>query len=169
MESERTVTGAGGSNPPLSSNFSKGNVRHDFHPPAYVPSEIEHVAAYRLECLQYICWDSLLGINMARSGDWNSVFSDPKKHAEDRLAELLADLFTNDPAKKKLECWERLVDFDKFKAGMIEDLASEHCGDCTAVACACARCHAEDKYGLPNTVTWGKYEAGAIKAEQGNK
>ncbi len=138
-------------------------MNHVIHPPAYKPTELEHRAAYLKWCLQDIVWENLLFIDMCRRGMFDnhpSLKTDPKVLAEERLQELLGGLFPVED--KDGEPWERRFPFEKFKVAHEGYLAEAHCGDCVAVACACARCQTEDLYKVPFTATWDKYEGNAL-------
>jgi hypothetical protein len=41
----------------------------------------------------------------------------------------------------------------------LEELKSNHCGDCTCVACSCGKCHAEALLGINTTKGLGKHSA----------
>jgi hypothetical protein len=138
------------------------------HPPPYVPTEQEHKLAYMKWMLERIVWDELLGIDMLRGDLLKKTVKptvkqrlglDPQEW-EKRLQSLLDRLFR--PEKEHApdaDAWENLLRFEDFKAESTKDLAGYHCGDCVAVACACIRCHLEDLYEIPSTVTWnGKHE-----------
>lgn len=51
---------------------------------------------------------------------------------------------------------------DEKLAWCIEELASEHCGDCTCVPSSCLKCHAERLIGIDTTKGLGKHEASKI-------
>ncbi len=133
---------------------------HPIHPPGHMPTEVEHRAAYYLWVLKDIVYDSLLAIHMARTGQFGPVGSASKEgedaYAERRLQELLKSLFDSDKESKnpEWESWEHRWPYEKFKADWGSALVDSHCGDCTAVAAPCLRCHAEDLYGVPGTATW---------------
>lgn len=56
------------------------------------------------------------------------------------------------------DMWDCFIDADWFKMAYIDSLSEYHGGDCTAFAASCPRCHAENMFKIPNTVTWGKAE-----------
>lgn len=56
------------------------------------------------------------------------------------------------------DMWDCFVNEQWFKAAYIDGLNDYHGGDCTAFASSCPRCHAEDMFKIPCTVTWGKAE-----------
>ena len=65
----------------------------------------------------------------------------------------------SDEGNEDKEVWEAFMSYENFKETWGRKyLAEHHCGDCTAVACSCMRCHAEARY-KQDTVTWnGKSE-----------
>ena len=143
---------------------------HPIHPPAPTLTEAEHKAAYYKYLLGDIVHEHLLTISMCRDeerrpGPMADIFT--PKMAKDRLNELLDTLFTKKEGESpRAEFWERIKTFDEFKASSLADLADNHGGDCTAVPCGCIRCHAEDLYDLPSTVTWvGKHEGSRLYHE----
>lgn len=56
--------------------------------------------------------------------------------------------------------------FDEYVSAETNDYVKEltqvHCGDCTCVACSCAKCHAEDLVGVETRAGLGKHEAAFI-------
>ena len=131
-------------------------------PESYVPTDIEHKAAYRLWLLQRIVDDYLLGINMARKGHFGEGL-DPE-YAERELALLLSKLFDKEPSSDD-EFWETMHSFDEFKKNHIRYLSEAHMGDCVCLPCSCSRCHAEQLYAVPLTATWSKHEGSALYRE----
>lgn len=138
---------------------------HPIHPPAYKPTEEEHLSAFRLWCLEDIVQDTLLPYWMAIRGQLDFIKRTDGVDIRDRehkhLHDSLDDMFSN--TKRDGEFWDTrwhvehngLTGYEAFKSSMEEDLASHHVGDCTYVACGCARCHAESRYGIPGTARWG--------------
>ena len=143
---------------------------HPIHPPAPVLTEAEHKAAYYKWLLGEIVHEHLMTISMCREeekspGPLAHLFS--PEVAKQRLNKLLDTLFTQKEGEARdCEFWDRIKTFAEFKAGMLEELAGHHGGDCTAIACTCTRCWAEDLYDLPSTVTWdGKHEGHRLYSE----
>ena len=68
-----------------------------------------------------------------------------------------------DAALKALDL-TRLTDekLDQLLAEYVSELASEHCGDCTCVACSCSKCRAEELVGTNTTEGLGKHEGSYI-------
>lgn len=56
------------------------------------------------------------------------------------------------------DIWEAFLDKEWFNSTYIDSLSVMHEGDCTAIACSCMRCQAENVFNIPSTVTWGKSE-----------
>jgi hypothetical protein len=130
-------------------------------PPAYKPTEQEHMIAYQKHTLNYIFHDVLLGIHMCREGEW--LAHTDKKWREEKIEQRLAmldDIFKRWEDNGNKDIWEAEWDYEEFKKNWTEYLAEEHCGDCVQICCTCPRCSAEDLYGIPNTVTW-KHNDGA--------
>lgn len=151
---------------------------HPIHPPMHPVTEAEHKAAYYKWLLEDIVHDHLLTVSMCRDEErkptstyMTELFSPDK--GKKRLDELLDVLFTKKAGEdQNCEFWDRIKTFAEFKAGMEKDLADHHGGDCTAIACSCIRCWAEDLYDIPSTVTWnGKHEGSRLyhewKSQQG--
>ena len=139
---------------------------HPIQPPAFKPTEEQHRIAYLNRLLKDIVYEDLFFFQMAREPGYRKFMSehrpywakdDPnwsvEKEVEDRFNNLLDRLFKHDDTDD-LSAWERLIPYEDYKKSMEEDLASAHCGDCTAVAASCMRCHAEGHYGIPFTAVW---------------
>lgn len=56
------------------------------------------------------------------------------------------------------DMWDCFINEKWFKTVYIDGLNDYHGGDCTGFASSCPRCHAEDMFKIPSTVTWGKSE-----------
>jgi hypothetical protein len=125
-------------------------------PSVYTPTEQEHRVAYLNCVLETIVYDYLLSIQMIKDGKMKDDMREKdgiKSYSKYELDNLLKGLFEKWGDSEK-EAWENLVDYDKFKQSMIENLSDFHCGDCISAPMTCVRCHAEDSYGIKNTVTW---------------
>lgn len=133
---------------------------HPIHPPAYKATEQEHRIAWLKWCLDRLIWDRIYPVKLYRD---DGHFKNPEK-AEQELARVLALLFDHhegdtEDTEPYEKVWLPHSRFDQFKKNQEESLADFHAGDCTAIAAACSRCHAEQLYGVPSTVTWnGKSE-----------
>ena len=46
----------------------------------------------------------------------------------------------------------------------IEELAGQHCGDCTCIACSCSKCQAEDRLGIDTIKGLGKHPGHKISS-----
>lgn len=80
-------------------------------------------------------------------------------HAEMLDNELKYIAKKSDEWKGQMEFYESWYPFEDFMKVWAVELVEPHCGDCTAVASPCSRCHAEEFYSIPNTATWnGKNE-----------
>lgn len=100
-----------------------------------------------------------------------------KKKNDDKVkwAQSILDRFYDrlDTPDDEVDPWDAFAGhFDKYHK---EGLTSMHGGDCTAFACTCERCYAEDLFDVPSTATWGGKHAGhrlygayshAVEAEQ---
>lgn len=123
-------------------------MNHPIHPPTPILTEIQHIAAYRKYLLEEIVWNDLFVIYLARKDPqkWNSV------DAEKELSKLLKKLFNDNHQDV---CYDGIESFENFKKTWGTEYISEaHGGDCTGLAGACIRCHAEDWYDLSSTVSW---------------
>lgn len=131
-------------------------------PPAYVPNEIEILFRRYVYTFEESLWDSGMSafvffeISMKKRG---------VPGFEDTYAEIFGDEIGRESKNfkarlgmvgKKEEILNSFVPKDWFKKGYVEGLSDSHCGDCTAVACACMRCHSEDMFSVPETALWGK-------------
>jgi hypothetical protein len=63
----------------------------------------------------------------------------------------------------KHEDWDRIE--PKFREHILGSLSDMHGGDCTAVACSCMRCHAEETFKVPYTANWSKGEGYKMEQE----
>jgi len=89
------------------------------------------------------------------------------KHVKERTLEEAVD------AALKVLDLEYVTDekLDEWLADYVKDLAGEHSGDCTCVACSCSKCRAEDLVGVNTTKGLGKHPgshvSGAFKPKDG--
>ena len=67
------------------------------------------------------------------------------------------------------EMWECLVNMEWFNKVYVEPLSDMHSGDCTAFACTCSRCNAEQVFKIPHTANWSKNEGYKIYHQYINK
>jgi len=85
-----------------------------------------------------------------------------KKKGDEKVkwAQNILDRFYDrlDTPDDEVDPWDAFAGhFDKYHK---EGLTSMHGGDCTAFACTCERCYAEDLFDVPSTATWGGKHAG---------
>jgi len=85
-----------------------------------------------------------------------------KKKNDERIAWAMnvLDRFYDklDAPVEEVDPWDAFAGhFDKYHK---DGLHAMHGGDCTAFACTCERCFAEDMFDVPSTVTWRGKHAG---------
>lgn len=61
------------------------------------------------------------------------------------------------------DVWDCFVNPEWFNTVYVNGLSDYHSGNCTAFACSCSRCDAEDIFKIENTVTWGKAEGSKME------
>lgn len=71
------------------------------------------------------------------------------------------DYFYTDDKSPLDKCCDEMLNY------YVKELQLNHCGDCTAVACACAKCHAEEFLGIETIKGIGKYSSSYIQAAFG--
>jgi hypothetical protein len=129
------------------------------HPPAYVPSENEIQLAKARYAMENNIWEmihSLIQYHQMNNGKEPS-FPYTKESVEKSATQAI------ERWDKAMNKWDEdiidaFVDDEWFRKVYVSGLSDIHSGDCTGFACSCSRCHAEEIFGIPNTVTWGKSE-----------
>lgn len=61
------------------------------------------------------------------------------------------------------ELWDCFITQEWFQKVYVNSLSDYHSGDCTAFACSCSRCHAENMFKIPNTANWSKSEGSKME------
>lgn len=125
--------------------------------------------------------DALRILAKRAGGEPASVEDDDTKKKNDekvKWAQNVLDRFYDrlDTPDDEVDPWDAFAGhFDKYHK---DGLSSMHGGDCTAFACTCERCYAEDLFDVPSTATWGGKHAGhrlygaysrAVEAEKAAK
>lgn len=122
----------------------------DIHPPTGDVTEADHRRGYYKYILETLVDGHLLGLHMDREN--------PERQAQN-TASFLHMLFS--PVAEGLDSWESVMTYEKFKADWGWALNESHDGDCTSAPGPCIRCHAEDLYEIPSSVTWANKAEGA--------
>lgn len=135
---------------------------HNICPPSPNISNDAHKAAYYRWCLDKICENVFTADMLKRGGLGLSSAREGHDKADKIISDLMRTLCygTSDDQ----DPWDALWSggFEAFKAYHQSQLATYHCGDCTAVASSCSRCIAETIYQLPSTVTWDRHTGHAL-------
>jgi hypothetical protein len=105
----------------------------------------------------------ILANRAAAPGEVAPAEDDETKKKNDekvKWAQNILDRFYDrlDTPDDEVDPWDAFAGhFDKYHK---DGLTSMHGGDCTAFACTCERCYAEDLFDVPSTATWGGKHAG---------
>lgn len=128
-------------------------------PPAHQPTEAEIKLAKARYAMEYPIWEMMDKLTMYYEMTKGKEPSFPytnegiEKDAKEAMEE-----WNKGMDKWEGDMWDAFIDHDWFKKAYIDGLSDMHCGDCTAIACSCMRCHSEQMFGIPNTANWGKNE-----------
>lgn len=136
------------------------------HPPAYIPSENEIQLAKSRYAMENNIWEiihSLIQYHQMNNGKEPS-FPYTKESVEKSATQAI------ERWDKAMNKWDEdiidaFVDDEWFRKVYVSGLSDMHDGDCTAFASSCSRCQAEELFGIPNTVTWGKNEGHRMYSE----
>lgn len=117
----------------------------------YIPSELEHKAAYRYFCLENIWYEDLLGVMLDRDPKTPKY----KENIEDFLKKL-DRLYQkwDEQGEQDKELWEinSHWSYEEFKKQMMENLNDQHCGDCVNIPMTCPKCYTESLYEIESTI-----------------
>lgn len=150
-------------------NMTDDDIINAICPPAYIPTENEIKLAKYNYAMENNIYDILSAFSnfyklIQEEKSQGIVFDDEhksgyytKKEILKEAQEAMVDWQT------ALEKWDddlldTFVDKDWFHTCYTSSLSDIHCGDCTAVASSCMRCHAEERFKLENTAKWGKHQ-----------
>lgn len=137
-------------------------------PKYYVPSEIEIVYRQFVYSFEEPLWDIIMSFftffekTMDEAGFvefskcYSSIFAENIIYKHKDFLEILENV--NKP-RRILEC---LTDTNWFHRVYVDGLSDSHAGDCTAFACSCMRCHAEEMFKVPDTAIWNKAVGSAL-------
>lgn len=136
------------------------------NPPAYQPSVEEIALAKARYVFDNEIWQTFHYLNMYIDslGGKNIAFPYTKESIEKNAQQALSH-WNSSLAKwdDDNELWDCFIDKDWFNTVFVNGLSDYHSGDCTAFACGCSRCQAENIFKIPNTVTWGKSEGSKME------
>jgi hypothetical protein len=130
-------------------------------PPAYTPTESEIKLAKAKYVMENRMWETIhyltMYYNMSKGEELHFPYT---KEIVEQNAKQTIEQWNKSMAKwdDNMEIWDALIDPEWFKTVYIDGLSDIHSGDCTAFACSCMRCHAEEMFGVPGTANWGKHE-----------
>lgn len=138
-------------------------------PPAYVPSEEEIILRAYGYLFEDTMFEFMYDINefthycKDAEGKTKEELNFEKEHrvrSANYYRSYVNKLLSPDSEESSLDSHKdmwKLVDREWFNRCYVEGLSDSHCGDCTAVACSCIRCHSESLFKIPQTSIWDKH------------
>lgn len=129
------------------------------NPPAYEPSESDIKLAKARYAMENNIWEMMHSLIQYYELSKGKEPSFPyTKETVEKEAERSIERWNKYMNKWDDDIIEAFIDDEWFRKVYVSGLSDIHSGDCTAFACSCSRCHAEELFGVPSTVKWGKSE-----------
>ena len=115
-------------------------------PPVYAPSEAEITHAHYRHVFENLVLPCMLDLACDDVTEFRQQGIDKLDNFLDRWA----------PESRWVDVWETREDFERE---WLNKLQHPHHGICTGQAWQCARCEAEDLFGVASTATWSSNDA----------
>jgi hypothetical protein len=129
------------------------------NPPAYEPSENEIKLAKARYGMENDIWEMMHSLiqyyELTKGKELNFPYT---KEIVEKEAERSIEKWNKCMNRWDEDIIEAFVDDSWFRTVYVNGLSDIHSGDCTGFPSSCSRCHAEELFGVPSTVKWGKAE-----------
>lgn len=138
-------------------------------PPVYQPSENELIVAKAKYVFENVLWSIIYyTTEYLKIVNEESTKSETKKEMIKKEVDRYMEKWNKgmEVWSDEIEFWDAFLPKDWFKRAFIDSLSDTHMGDCTGFPSSCMRCHAEELFNIPNTVSWkGKGEGSKLYNE----